>query len=117
VIPIALVTDLDDLAEEWRPYGDYYFMRDCVGGGDEAKAASPAEHADRIKAPVLLAHGTLDRNVLVHESEHMARNLTAADTPNELVIFEYLDHQLDDSAARAKMLAKSDAFLRQAFGP
>jgi dipeptidyl aminopeptidase/acylaminoacyl peptidase len=47
----------------------------------------------------------------------MARNLKAASVPYELVIFEKLDHQLDDSAVRAKMLAKSDAFLRQAFGP
>jgi dipeptidyl aminopeptidase/acylaminoacyl peptidase len=91
-------------------------MRDFAISGAEAKAASPAEHADRIKAPVLLFHGTLDRNVSVRESEHMARSLKSAGVPYELVIFEKLDHQLDDSAVRAQMLAKADAFLRQAFG-
>ena len=32
----------------------------------------------------------------------------------ELVEYKKLDHQLDDSAVRAQMLDKSDAFLRQA---
>ncbi|MGA3157121.1 MAG: S9 family peptidase [Steroidobacteraceae bacterium] len=117
VVAIAPVTDLDDLAGEWGTSGGLWAMRDYVGSGAEAKAASPAEHADSIKVPVLLFHGTYDRNVSVQESEHMARNLKAASVPYELVIFEKLDHQLDDSAVRAKMLAKSDAFLRQAFGP
>lgn len=117
VVAIAPVTDLDDLAGEWGTSGGLWAMRDYVGSGAEAKAASPAEHAERIKVPVLLFHGTFDRNVSVQESEHMARNLKAAGVPYELVIFEKLDHQLDDSAVRAKMLAKSDAFLRQAFGP
>lgn len=117
VVAIAPVTDLNDLSEEWRPLGGFWFMRDYVGSGPEAQAASPAEHADRIKAPVLLFHGSMDRNVSIQESEHMARSLKAAGASYELVTFDKLDHQLDDSAARAKMLAKSDAFLRQAFGP
>ena len=36
--------------------------------------------------------------------------------PVTLVTFEDLDHQLDDSAAKADMLRRSDAFLRKAFG-
>jgi dipeptidyl aminopeptidase/acylaminoacyl peptidase len=39
-----------------------------------------------------------------------------AGVPYELVIFEKLDHQLDDAAERAQMLAKADALLRQALG-
>jgi len=34
--------------------------------------------------------------------------------PHELVTWPDLDHQLNDSAARAEMLRKSDAFLRRA---
>jgi dipeptidyl aminopeptidase/acylaminoacyl peptidase len=34
----------------------------------------------------------------------------------ELVTFENLDHQLEDSAARTQMLRKSDAFLREVMG-
>ena len=35
---------------------------------------------------------------------------------HELVTWQDLDHYLEDSAARAEMLRKSDAFLRQALG-
>jgi dipeptidyl aminopeptidase/acylaminoacyl peptidase len=44
----------------------------------------------------------------------MADRLAAASVPHELVTWPDLDHQLDDSAARAEMLRKSDSFLRHA---
>jgi len=46
----------------------------------------------------------------------MAAGLTAAGVKNELVTWDDLDHQLDDSTARTQMLRQSDAFLRRAFG-
>jgi dipeptidyl aminopeptidase/acylaminoacyl peptidase len=46
----------------------------------------------------------------------MAARLSAAGAKCELVTWDNLDHQLDDSDARAQMLRKSDAFLRQAMG-
>ena len=46
----------------------------------------------------------------------MAAALGASHARCELVTFEDLDHQLDDSAARGQMLRKSDAFLREAMG-
>jgi len=46
----------------------------------------------------------------------MAARLTAAGTRCELVTWDNLDHYLEDSSARAQMLRKSDAFLRQAMG-
>jgi dipeptidyl aminopeptidase/acylaminoacyl peptidase len=45
----------------------------------------------------------------------MDRALTAAGVAHELVTFEGLDHQLDDSAARTELLRRSDAFLHSAF--
>ncbi|HTV50507.1 MAG TPA: prolyl oligopeptidase family serine peptidase, partial [Steroidobacteraceae bacterium] len=70
----------------------------------------------KIKAPVLLFHGDLDRNVASLESRRMAERLTSAGGHSELVTWPDLDHQLDDSQARTQMLRKSDAFLRQALG-
>jgi dipeptidyl aminopeptidase/acylaminoacyl peptidase len=46
----------------------------------------------------------------------MVEALTAAHDRCELVTFEGLDHQLEDSDARTQMLRKSDAFLREAMG-
>jgi dipeptidyl aminopeptidase/acylaminoacyl peptidase len=43
----------------------------------------------------------------------MAARLQAAGGRCELVTWPDLDHQLEDSAARAQMLRKSDEFLRK----
>ena len=61
-------------------------------------------------------HGAFDRNVSIEESKHMAKRLTAAGKTNKLVTWEDLDHQLDDSTARATMLRTSDEFIRNALG-
>jgi hypothetical protein len=46
----------------------------------------------------------------------MAARLNATGNKCELITWEKLDHQLDDSEARAQMLQSSDAFLRKALG-
>ena len=46
----------------------------------------------------------------------MASRLKGAGGKVELVEFPGLDHQLDDDGARTLMLAKADAFLRNAMG-
>ncbi len=46
----------------------------------------------------------------------MAARLKAVGGKCELVTWPDLDHQLEDSAARAQMLRKSDEFLRKALG-
>ncbi len=114
VIAIAPVTDLNDLKEEWRNWSNHTLESSFIGDGATIRDGSPAQHADKIKVPVLMFHGALDRNVAIGESQHMAKSLAAAGVKHELVTWDALDHQLDDSAARADMLRKSDAFLRQA---
>jgi dipeptidyl aminopeptidase/acylaminoacyl peptidase len=116
VVAIAPVTDLNDLVEEWRHFTNHVLMENFVGDSATLHAGSPAENADKIKVPVLLFHGALDRNVAIGESRRMDDSLQRAGVKHELVTWEDLDHRLDDSGARADMLRKSDAFLRQALG-
>jgi dipeptidyl aminopeptidase/acylaminoacyl peptidase len=116
VVAIAPVTDLPALKEEWRGWTNFELERARIGNGPEIHTGSPAEHADKIKVPVLLFHGGMDRNVNIGQSKRMAAGLTAAGVKNELVTWDELDHQLDDSTARTQMLRQSDAFLRRAFG-
>lgn len=116
VVAVAPVTDLQALKEEHRDWSDYLLVSDYVGDGPHVREGSPAEHADKIKVPVLLFHGALDRNVGISQSKRMAARLESAGVRHELVTWEDLDHHLEDSAARAEMLRKSDAFLRQAMG-
>ncbi len=116
VVAIAPVTDLSALKDEWGGWSNFYLMSDYIGDGPQMHAGSPAEHADKIKAPVLLFHGAYDRNVSIEQSKRMAARLKAAGGNCELVTWDNLDHQLEDSAARTQMLRQSDAFLRRAFG-
>lgn len=116
VVAIAPVTDLSALKNEWSGWSNAQLQRDFIGDGPEMHAGSPIEHADKIKAPVLLFHGAFDSNVSVEQSKRMAARLKAAGGSCDLVTWDGLDHQLEDSAARTQMLRQSDAFLRTAFG-
>ncbi len=116
VIAIAPVTDLAALKEQFRKYTDFEVASKFIGEGSHVREGSPIEHANEIKVPVLLFHGGMDTNVHVYQSERMAKRLKEAGDRCELVTWNDLDHQLEDSSARALMLRKSDAFLSQAFG-
>jgi acetyl esterase/lipase len=116
IIAIAPVTDLAALKEEHRGWADYTLRSNFIGEGPHMREGSPITHADKFKQPVLIFHGTVDRNVGVDESIRMAKVLKSAGVQCELVTFEGRDHQLDDSEVRTDMLRKSDAFLKHAFG-
>ena len=116
VVAIAPVTDLSALKTEWSGWSNAQLQRDFIGDGPEMHAGSPVEHADKIKAPVLLFHGGSDSNVSIEQSKRMAARLKAAGAKCDLVTWDDLDHQLEDSTARTQMLRQSDAFLRAALG-
>jgi dipeptidyl aminopeptidase/acylaminoacyl peptidase len=107
---------LVELKEQHRQWSDFVIVNREIGDGPHVREGSPALNAAKIKVPVLLFHGEMDRNVLIRQSREMADRLAAAGVPHELVTWPDLDHDLEDSAARAEMLRKSDAFLRKAMG-
>lgn len=114
IVAVAPVTDLGMLKSESSDYTNSWIVRRQVGSGEIVAQGSPARHADRIQAPVLIFHGDHDLNVGVAESRAMDAALRKAGKRSTLVVFPGLDHQLDDSEARTKMLDQSDAFLRSA---
>ena len=116
VIAIAPVTDLLAFKEEHRRWSNFVIVGREIGEGPHVREGSPALNAAKIKVPVLLFHGEMDRNVLIRQSKEMADRLAAAGVPHELLTWPDLDHQLEDSAARAEMLRRSDAFLRRVMG-
>ena len=114
VVAIAPVTDFQLLKEQYRNWTNYALARDFIGSGPHIREGSPAQNASAIKAPVLLFHGGLDRNVDINASELMHERLRDLGKPVELVRYPNLDHYLEDSAARTQMLLRSDRFLRSA---
>lgn len=114
VIAIAPVTDLERLREERAQWSDYSRVSSYIGTGSHIEAGSPARHASAIKAPVLMFHGMMDRNVGVRQSRLMDERLRKAGGSSELITYDNLDHYLEDAAARADMLSRSAAFLAKA---
>jgi len=112
IVAIAPVTDLETLRNEAKDY-TFFPQRDKqIGRGPWVIEGSPARNVAKIKAPVLLFHGDRDQNVGIGESRLMVDKIKGVGGKIELVEFNGLDHQLNDPAARAQMLAKADAFLR-----
>ena len=104
------------MKEEHRFWNNYRLVEEMIGEGPHVKAGSPAQNASKIKAPVMLFHGTADLNVAYGQSQLMDKSLASAGVKHELVTYDGLDHQLEDSDARADLLRRSDAFLRQTLG-
>jgi acetyl esterase/lipase len=117
VVAIAPVTDLSMLRRDSDDYVNGKIARDYIGSdGQSLRQGSPLQNATQIKAPVLLVHGDLDLNVRNTHSIKMADALQKAGTPVEFVRYRELEHQLDDSNARAEMLMKIGQLLDRTIG-
>lgn len=116
VVAIAPVTDLAMLKDDYRNFTIYNLVVQEIGDGPHVADGSPLRHAGDIRAPVLLVHGTLDNNVKIAHSQKMQAALLAAGKQSELLTFDGLDHQLDDSDARTQMLIKIGELLEKTIG-
>ena len=71
------VTDIDllftsrwsDADDTWKKYGLPKLVGDPATDAVKFKATSPSEHADKIRAPVLLAYGGKDKRVPIEHGE------------------------------------------------
>lgn len=113
VVAIAPVTDLELLREEARDYTNSAIVRRFVGTGVHVEEGSPANHADRFRAPVLLFHGTEDMNVGIFQSKRMESRLQDAGAAVQFIEYEGFDHYLDHGQVRGNMLLAIDTFLQQ----
>lgn len=78
---------------------------------DQLKATSPRRLAEKIQAPVLLVHGTADRNVPFEQSELMADALKRAGKVHRLVTLDGGDHGLGHQAHRLQFFRELEQFL------
>jgi dipeptidyl aminopeptidase/acylaminoacyl peptidase len=113
VIAVAPVTDLHLLRSQRMVHTNAFIEADYIGNGPHLKKGSPARHARAFKAPVLMFHGDSDFNVDVSQSRRMDKALHGEGKSSELVIYPELEHSLRSGIARADMLRRSDAFLRE----
>jgi dipeptidyl aminopeptidase/acylaminoacyl peptidase len=87
-------------------------LRTMVGDAALLAAASPALHADRVTAPVLLLHGEDDWVVPAEQSKEMADRLQAAGKTVKLVTYPRADHALRGPDVGDRPLVEIEGFLR-----
>lgn len=114
IIAIAPITDLSSYKQDWSDYTAGNRIADAIGSVQFD--ASPTRKVSSIQAPLLLFHGTLDVNERVTQSRSMRDAAQKAGKQVELVEFNGLDRDLEDSAARSTMLLKTGQLLERTIG-
>ena len=115
-VSVAGVSDLpllrtDDLAStnNARALGRYF--DEAIGKGRDLSNLSPAKHAARADAPILLIHGRDDTVVYINQSDRMADKLKDAGKPYEYIKLDGEDHWLSRGDTRLAMLEATLAFV------
>ena len=112
VISFAGVTDVQAIVLNSQKYMNHEVVEKQVGDQYfKLRDNSPILHADKIKAPVLLIHGTEDRIVRVDHSEEMYDELESEDKNVQFVPIENADHYLSNNKHRLQTFRAMDKFL------
>jgi dipeptidyl aminopeptidase/acylaminoacyl peptidase len=91
-------------------------MGDTFADAAQLNATSPALHADRVTANVLLLHSELDVTVPILQSELMDTALTKAGKKVEFVRMDGDDHYLSLEQTRVRLLRGVEKFLAATIG-
>jgi dipeptidyl aminopeptidase/acylaminoacyl peptidase len=86
---------------------------DTSKDGEQLAATSPARRADRIRAPVLIAHGTEDPIVHVNQAHRMIDALEAAGGQVEFHLYEGEVHGFIDERNEIDFYTKLAAFFER----
>lgn len=114
-ISVNGVSNVYDLVKDRRAFWLGYNVVDEQIGNDNAmlKSISPVNFADKIKAPVLLVHGTDDRQVEIKHSYEMRDALQKAKKDVTFVELPSEDHYLLNEANRIETFRAMDKFLNR----
>lgn len=112
-ISVNGVANVYDLVKSNRVFWRGYNVIDDLVGNDNAnlRAISPVNFADKIKAPVLLVHGTDDRQVEIKHSYEMRDALLKAKKDVTFVELPSEDHYLLNEKNRVDTFRAMDSFL------
>ncbi len=104
---------LDD--DEWYGLEDYNLplIGDSWADRERLAATSPVHQAERIQAPVLLAHGTEDWRVHVRQAQNMADALRGAGKSVELHLYDKEIHGFHDERNRIDFYGKLAEFFER----
>ena len=107
----------DDVGAEARKHSLPALVGDAKADAAMLKAVSPVQQAARIRAPVLLAYGELDRRVPLVHGREMRDALTAAGRPPEWIVYPGEGHGWRKPENRHDFARRLEAFLAQHLKP
>ena len=124
-IASAAVTDLklmydiwwSDAGDEWKNYGMPFMVGDPTRDAAQFVATSPIAQAARIKRPLMLAHGGLDRRVPIEHAQLLRDALEANHASLTWVLYRDEGHGWYSPDNRADWLRRMEAFLAANDGP
>jgi dienelactone hydrolase len=124
-ISFAGVTDIDlmysitwsDFSEYWKRYGMPLLVGDREADAEKLASTSPLQQVHRIKVPVLLAHGGLDRRVPIDHARKFRSAAEKAGVQIEWVGYPDEVHGFRSQANQADYWQRVEAFLARALDP
>jgi dipeptidyl aminopeptidase/acylaminoacyl peptidase len=122
-ISIAGVSDLPRMVEVTaRDSGSRFsgisdWWSGSMGDAERQRRVSPVNHAEQVRAQVLLMHGDNDSVVPLEQSQRMVSAMRSAGKETRLVVLTGEDHNLSNASTRIQMLREMETFLAQHMRP
>lgn len=115
--PISLLNVAQQGALGTRNSGAEWW-RASMGADDMAhlRRVTPIDHAEAVRAPILILHGRDDAVVSVEQSRTMAARLRRANKDVRFVELQGDDHWLSEAPSRTQVLREMEQFLAQHIG-
>jgi dipeptidyl aminopeptidase/acylaminoacyl peptidase len=121
----AGVTDIDlmysinwsDTSEVARRYSMPVLIGDPAKDSERLAEVSPLRRVGRIKVPLLLAHGRVDRRVPVEHSERFEGAARSAGVEIDAMYFSAEGHGFSDPRNKSAFLGRLDELLARALAP
>ncbi|QNA91188.1 S9 family peptidase [Massilia sp. Dwa41.01b] len=105
-----------DLSEQWKQYGMPELVGDQVKDAAQLKATSPITQAARIKAPLLLAYGGVDRRVPMYHGRKFLEAVKPHNKQVEWISYDEEGHGWQVPANRVDYWSRVEKFLDKHIG-
>ena len=105
-----------DMTEQWKQYGMPDMIGDQVKDAEQLKATSPIQQAARIKAPLMLAYGGVDRRVPMYHGRKFMDAIKPTNPQVEWIAYQDEGHGWRLPANRVDFWSRVEKFLDQHIG-
>lgn len=105
-----------DLSEQWKVYGMPDLVGDQVKDAAQLKATSPIEQAARIKAPLLMAYGGVDRRVPMYHGIKLRDAIKPINKQVEWIEYTHEGHGWGLEKNRVDFWGRVEKFLDKHIG-